>query len=66
MTQNSAQVLIDDYGVLPKNIEVIPHGTHLVPHLDKTTLKEKYGLSKPQSAFYFWAAQFRQKVSKRP
>ncbi|AEE53505.1 glycosyltransferase [Haliscomenobacter hydrossis] len=45
MTQNSAQVLIDDYGVLPQNIEVIPHGTHLVPHLDKTTLKEKYGLS---------------------
>ena len=45
MTQNSAQVLIDDYGVLPEKIEVIPHGTHLVPHLDKTTLKEKYGLS---------------------
>jgi glycosyltransferase involved in cell wall biosynthesis len=45
MTQNAAQILIEDYGIAAEKIEVIPHGTHLVPHLDKTQLKEKYGLS---------------------
>lgn len=41
MTQNAAQILIEDYGIALEKIEVIPHGTHL----DKTLLKEKYGLS---------------------
>ncbi len=45
MTQNAAQILIEDYGIAAEKIEVIPHGTHLVPHLDKNLLKEKYGLS---------------------
>lgn len=45
MTQNAAQILIEDYGISSEKIEVIPHGTHLVPHLDKTLLKEKYHLS---------------------
>lgn len=45
MTQNAAQILSEDYGIAAEKIEVIPHGTHLVPHLDKTLLKEKYGLS---------------------
>ena len=39
MTQNAAQILIEDYGIAPEKIEVIPHGTHLVPHLDKNLLK---------------------------
>ena len=44
MTQNAAQVLSDDYRVATEKISVIPHGTHLVPHLNKDFLKEKYGL----------------------
>ncbi len=45
MTFNSAQVLEQDYGIDPDKINVIPHGTHLVPHLDKDLLKEKYGFT---------------------
>lgn len=44
MTNQSSQVLIADYGIEQDKITVIPHGTHLVPHLDKSLLKEKYGL----------------------
>lgn len=44
MTNKSAQILMDDYEVAQEKIEVIPHGTHLVAHLDKDYLKEKYGL----------------------
>lgn len=44
MTQNSAQLLKEDYGVSLQKIVVIPHGTHLVPHLNREGLKEKYGL----------------------
>jgi glycosyltransferase involved in cell wall biosynthesis len=45
MTHNAAKVLRYDYGVPQQKIVVIPHGTHLVPHLNKDSLKEKYGLS---------------------
>lgn len=45
MTKNAAKILSDDYGVPQHKIVVIAHGTHLVPHLNKTFLKEKYGLS---------------------
>ncbi len=45
MTNFSAEVLINDYGVSPKKITVIPHGTHLVVHADKRVLKNKYKLS---------------------
>ena len=45
MTKSSAKILINDYGVLPEKIIVIPHGTHLVPHSDKELLKYKYKLS---------------------
>ncbi len=45
MTQNAAKILHEDYGVAQNKTEVIAHGTHLVPHLDKDVLKEKYGLS---------------------
>ncbi len=44
MTKNAARILNDDYGVSTNKISVIPHGTHLVPHLNKEELKEKYGL----------------------
>jgi glycosyltransferase involved in cell wall biosynthesis len=45
MTQNSATILHDDYDIPMEKIEVVAHGTHLVPHLSKVFLKEKYGLT---------------------
>jgi hypothetical protein len=45
MTKNSQKILKDDYGIPTQKVEVIAHGTHLVPHLDKDALKEKYGLT---------------------
>ena len=45
MTNSSAKILTDDYGITSAKITVIPHGTHLVKHLDKDILKEKYNLS---------------------
>ncbi|MEI7492091.1 MAG: glycosyltransferase [Bacteroidota bacterium] len=44
MTNTSARVLTDDYGVPKQKIKVIAHGTHLVPHLSERFLKVKYGL----------------------
>lgn len=44
MTNSSAKILENDYGVLPEKITVIPHGTHLVEHSNKEVLKEKYNL----------------------
>lgn len=43
MTQNASQILIDDYGISEEKINVIAHGTHLVPHLNKDSLKDKFG-----------------------
>jgi glycosyltransferase involved in cell wall biosynthesis len=45
MTNTSAKILENDYGVLQHKITVIPHGTHLVEHSNKEVLKEKYHLS---------------------
>ncbi len=45
MTQTSAEILTQTYGVRADKITVIPHGTHLVPYENKDFLKEKYGLS---------------------
>ncbi len=45
MTNTSAKILTDDYGIKIGKITIIPHGTHLVPHSDKKLLKEKYNLS---------------------
>lgn len=45
MTNNAARVLVDDYDIPQLKIAVIPHGTHLVPHLSEVFLKEKYGLA---------------------
>ncbi len=44
MTETSAKILMDDYGIEKEKIMVIPHGVHLVPHSDKNKLKEKYQL----------------------
>ena len=44
MTKTSAQILQDTYDIPLQKISVIPHGTHLVPHLNKGLLKRKYGL----------------------
>ncbi|MBK6902805.1 MAG: glycosyltransferase [Saprospirales bacterium] len=45
MTKSSAKILQDEYGMAPEKMVVIEHGTHLVPHLNREFLKEKYGLA---------------------
>ena len=35
MTQNAANILINDYSVERTKISIIPHGTHLVATLEK-------------------------------
>ncbi|GAB1405299.1 glycosyltransferase family 4 protein [Lentimicrobium sp.] len=44
MTQSSAKLLSESYGVDPAKIVEIPHGTHLVPHTKRRILKSKYKL----------------------
>ena len=43
MTNVASEILVRDYVVASDKIAVIAHGTHLVKHLDKIALKEKYG-----------------------
>jgi len=45
MTNTSANILMNEYGVSEHKITVIAHGTHLVPHLSEKFLKDKYGLT---------------------
>ena len=45
MTHNASDILVNDYKIPLSKITVIPHGTHLVQHLDKAVLKEKYQLT---------------------
>lgn len=45
MTTNAATILIKEYDVPSYKITVIPHGTHLVPPLDRKKLKKQYKLS---------------------
>lgn len=45
MTKNAKNILIIDYAIHKVKITVIAHGTHLVPHLSKRMLKNRYGLS---------------------
>ncbi len=45
MTQTSAEILTNVYGVSADKITVVPHGTHLVLYENKDFLKEKYGLA---------------------
>jgi glycosyltransferase involved in cell wall biosynthesis len=44
MTKSSMKILVQDYGISEEKIVIIPHGTHLVEHLDKDLLKLKYDL----------------------
>lgn len=45
MTKNSAEILKSAYNIAVEKINVIPHGTHLVPKIDEKQLKIKYQLS---------------------
>lgn len=45
MTNYSSQLLTHDYKIPKYKIKIIPHGTHLVVHSDKTALKEEYQLT---------------------
>ena len=45
MTDISAKILVNDYGIKAEKVNVIPHGTHLVSHLGRELLKEKYNLT---------------------
>lgn len=45
MTTNALNILTNEYGVPLEKITVIPHGTHLVPPLDRRKLKQHYQLS---------------------
>ena len=45
MTKLSAEIITQDYKISPAKVTVIPHGTHLVPHVDKSFLKDKYKLN---------------------
>jgi len=45
MTNTSANILTNDYGITPQKISVIAHGTHLVLHLSEKILKSKYELA---------------------
>ncbi|MES2873925.1 MAG: glycosyltransferase [Bacteroidota bacterium] len=45
MTNNSANILVNEYSVPESVIHVIPHGTHPVKRQDKSQLKEKYSLT---------------------
>lgn len=42
MTNRSLEILVGDYGIVPSSISVIAHGTHLVAHVNKDSLKRKY------------------------
>ena len=44
MTNNSAKLLVNEYDVPEEKIAVIAHGTHMVSHVSKAMLKNKYGL----------------------
>lgn len=44
MTNNASQILMHDYEINGETIAVIPHGTHLVPHHNKVSLKSEYNL----------------------
>jgi glycosyltransferase involved in cell wall biosynthesis len=45
MTNHAAGILKKDYGISEQKITVIAHGTHLIQHLGRESLKQKYGLA---------------------
>lgn len=44
LTQRSASILCEEYGIPVKKITVIPHGTHVVAWQDKEGMKTKHGV----------------------
>lgn len=44
MTKNAATLLINGYAIPATKITIIPHGTHLVPPLERNKLKKHYRL----------------------
>ena len=64
MTDISAKILVNDYGIKAEKVNVIPHGTHLVSHLGRELLKEKYNLTgkKVLSTFEIGRASCRERV----
>ena len=44
MTNSALNILTENYNISAEKVTVIAHGTHLVSHLDKRLLKQKYGL----------------------
>jgi hypothetical protein len=42
MTKSAQDILVKYYGIFEGKINVIAHGTHLVPHTNKNELKSKY------------------------
>lgn len=45
MTKTSKKILIDDYGIYPNKIKIIPHGIHATPYQDTAKAKLALGLS---------------------
>ncbi len=45
MTHTSEKILETIYNIPAEKLTVIPHGTHLVQHISKQTLKGKYGFT---------------------
>src|SRR4030042_4890903 len=45
MTKTSKKILIDDYGIYPNKIKIIPHGIHATPYQDTVKAKLALGLS---------------------
>lgn len=45
MSENSKDILMNEYQIGQEKIEIITHGVHLVPLQNNNTLKEKYNLS---------------------
>ena len=54
MTRHAGRILTDDYGPPLDKIEVIAHATHLVPHMNKASLRTRYGLE--GETLYIWIA----------
>lgn len=44
MTMNAAEILMLQYGIAVYKIKIIPHGSHLVPPLERIKLKQHYQL----------------------
>jgi hypothetical protein len=54
MTNDAANILINEYEIATYKITVIPHGTHLVPPLNREKVKASLSIIRQNGAFYFW------------